>query len=66
MPADILMAEDDPVIPLDDFRNWRLPEVARLEIAHWGGHCGFIENARGDGFAERWVAERLTEGLVEA
>ncbi|MBB5944318.1 MULTISPECIES: YheT family hydrolase [Xanthomonas] len=66
VPADILMAEDDPVIPLDDFRNWRLPELARLEIAHWGGHCGFIENARGDGFAERWVAERLTEGLVEA
>ncbi|KAA8919114.1 alpha/beta fold hydrolase [Xanthomonas sacchari] len=66
VPADILMAEDDPVIPLDDFRSWRLPDLARLEIARWGGHCGFIENARGDGFAERWVAERLTEGLVEA
>ena len=63
VPADILMAEDDPVIPLDDFRNLRLPALARLEIARWGGHCGFIENARGDGFAERWVAERLTDGL---
>jgi len=63
VPADILMAEDDPVIPLDDFRNLRLPDLARLEIARWGGHCGFIENARGDGFAERWVAERLTDGL---
>ncbi|EKU23598.1 esterase/lipase/thioesterase family enzyme [Xanthomonas translucens pv. graminis ART-Xtg29] len=63
VPADILMAEDDPVIPLDDFRNLRLPTLARLEIARWGGHCGFIENARGDGFAERWVAERLTHGL---
>ncbi|WP_045728763.1 MULTISPECIES: alpha/beta fold hydrolase [unclassified Xanthomonas] len=64
VPADILMAEDDPVIPLDDFRSLRLPALARLEIARWGGHCGFIENARGDGFAERWVAERLTQGLV--
>ncbi|WP_045764817.1 YheT family hydrolase [Xanthomonas albilineans] len=66
VPADILMAEDDPVIPLDDFRSLRLPAVARLEIARWGGHCGFIENARGDGFAERWVAERLTQGLAQS
>ncbi|WP_045770764.1 YheT family hydrolase [Xanthomonas albilineans] len=66
VPADILMAEDDPVIPLDDFRSLRLPAIARLEIARWGGHCGFIENARGDGFAERWVAERLTQGLAQS
>ncbi|MFC6840430.1 YheT family hydrolase [Xanthomonas theicola] len=64
VPADILIAEDDPVIPLDDFRRWRLPPPARLEVTRWGGHCGFIENARGDGFAERWVAERLTDGLA--
>ena len=59
IPADILMAEDDPIIPFDDFRHLQLPEHSHLEIAHWGGHCGFLENARGDGFAERWVAERL-------
>ncbi|MCW4456124.1 alpha/beta fold hydrolase [Flavobacterium sp. MXW15] len=59
VPADILMAQDDPVIPFATFENWRLPDDARLEIAPWGGHCGFLENARGDGFAERWVAERL-------
>ncbi|MBN6150669.1 alpha/beta fold hydrolase [Xanthomonas sp. AmX2] len=65
VPADILMAEDDPVIPLEDFRAWELPAQARLDIARWGGHCGFIENARGDGFAERWVAERLS-GVLPA
>jgi predicted alpha/beta-fold hydrolase len=53
------MAEDDPVIPFEDFAAWQLPAHAQLEIARWGGHCGFLENARGDGFAERWVAERL-------
>jgi predicted alpha/beta-fold hydrolase len=61
VPADILMAKDDPVIPFADFQYWRLPEQASLEVAHWGGHCGFIENARGDSFAERWVAERLNQ-----
>ncbi|HEY0334442.1 MAG TPA: alpha/beta fold hydrolase [Stenotrophomonas sp.] len=59
LPADILMAQDDPVIPYADFERWQLPATAQLEIAHWGGHCGFLENARGDGFAERWIASRL-------
>ena len=59
MPADILMAEDDPVIPFADFQAWQLPVSARLETARWGGHCGFIENAACDGFGERWVADRL-------
>lgn len=58
-PASILMAEDDPVIPVDGFRQIQLPANARLEIAPWGGHCGFLENARLEGFAERWVAEQL-------
>ncbi|HZF98596.1 MAG TPA: alpha/beta fold hydrolase [Pseudoxanthomonas sp.] len=66
VPADILMAEDDPVIPFDTFRDWQLPVDARLEIAPWGGHCGFIENAVCDGFAERWVAQRLARSVSEA
>lgn len=63
VPADILMAKDDPVIPVGTFAGWQLPAQARLEIAGWGGHCGFIENARGDGFAERWVAQRLADAV---
>jgi len=59
VPASILMAQDDPVIPFDDFRHWRLPAQAELEVARWGGHCAFVESLSGEGFAERWVAERL-------
>ncbi|RXR05896.1 YheT family hydrolase [Pseudoxanthomonas composti] len=61
VPAHILMAQDDPVIPFEHFRHWQLPECAQLEIARWGGHCGFIENAQCDGFGERWVTHRLTQ-----
>src|SRR3546814_8251461 len=53
VPTDILMSADDPVIPIDDFHELALPATARLEIARWGGHCGFIQNVRLDGFAER-------------
>ncbi|MDI9237986.1 alpha/beta fold hydrolase [Lysobacter sp. LF1] len=64
VPASILMAEDDPVIPVDGFRVLRLPSSARLEISPWGGHCGFLESAKLDGFAERWITRRLVEALV--
>ena len=63
VPADILMSRDDPVIPFDDFQDWQLPSSARLEVASWGGHCAFVENLHGDGFAERWVAHRLCRSL---
>lgn len=59
VPVSILMAEDDPVIPVAGFRALVLPANASLEIAPWGGHCGFLESARLDGFAERWIADRL-------
>ena len=64
VPASVLMAQDDPVIPFHTFEGWQLPAQAQLEVARWGGHCGFIENARGDGFAERWVAHRLLAALA--
>ena len=53
----------DPVIPFDDFRQWRLPPSAALEVTRWGGHCAFVESLSGDGFAERWVADRLGAAL---
>ena len=59
VPAHILTSADDPVIPVEGFRRARLAASARLEIARWGGHCGFLEGPRLDGYAERWVAARL-------
>lgn len=59
VPAEILMAEDDPVIPVTEFLALDLPASARLEVARWGGHCGFIEGPWLQGYAERWTAERL-------
>ncbi|MFC3551907.1 YheT family hydrolase [Lysobacter cavernae] len=63
VPASILMAADDPVIPVAGFDELRLPPSARLEIAPWGGHCGFLESARLDGFAERWIAQRMMDAM---
>ncbi|NLA66828.1 MAG: alpha/beta fold hydrolase [Gammaproteobacteria bacterium] len=62
VPASILTSEDDPVIPVDGFHELALPPRACLEVARWGGHCGFIEGPGLDGYAERWVVSRLTAG----
>ena len=59
VPVSILTAEDDPVIPVADFRKLRLPPHSSLEIAPHGGHCGFLEGINLQGFAEKWVRARL-------
>jgi predicted alpha/beta-fold hydrolase len=64
VPADILMAADDPVIPLDDFHALVLPPHARLQMTAHGGHCGFLLNARMDGYGEAWVARRLAQAAT--
>jgi predicted alpha/beta-fold hydrolase len=59
VPAEILMAADDPVIPVDEFSALRLPADTHLEILPRGGHCGFLLGRSMDGLAEAWVAARL-------
>lgn len=59
VPAHVLTAADDPVIPFDDFTRWRLPACARVEATRLGGHCGFLTDWRLHGLGERWVADRL-------
>lgn len=66
VPVDILTSRDDPVIPVDDFDGLQLPENATLEIARHGGHCGFLTDARFNGYAERWATQCLSQALPQA
>ena len=61
VPASILTAADDPIIPVEDFHRLALPPHARLDIAPYGGHCGFIRDFGLGSFAEDYVAARLGE-----
>lgn len=63
VPASILTASDDPVIPVAGFYDLVLPDCARLEIAEHGGHCGFIMGRDLSGFAEQWVTGQLCPAL---
>ncbi len=57
IPTTILTAADDPVIPVQDFRELRLAPRTELRIAENGGHCGFLRDLRMRGFAEDFVTE---------
>ena len=59
VPAEILTAADDPVIPVADFDRLVLAPGTRLTVTAHGGHCGFVRDARLDGFAEHWIGAVL-------
>ena len=64
IPATILTAEDDPVIPIADFRALKLPPLVELDIAAHGGHCGFISDFSLHTFTSDYIAERVLAHLV--
>lgn len=66
VPVSILTAADDPIIPVEDFYRLQLPATAQLEIAPYGGHCGFIRDYRLRGFAEEWITARLEAACAAA
>ena len=42
VPASMLMAADDPVIPVGDLARIAKPASLHIETARFGGHCGFL------------------------
>jgi predicted alpha/beta-fold hydrolase len=55
VPARVLLAADDPIIPLADLEQVaRSPELT-ITCTRYGGHCGFIDGFLGPSFADRFV-----------
>jgi predicted alpha/beta-fold hydrolase len=59
IPATILTAEDDPVIPVGAFRQLKLPPTVELDIAPHGGHCGFIRDFGMTSFSDEYIVARF-------
>ncbi len=64
VPATILTAADDPVIPVAEFRELTLPPTAELTIVPHGGHCGFIRDFSLRSWAEDFLLARLERLLA--
>jgi len=61
VPATILAAEDDPVIPIEEFHALTLSSAIELEISPYGGHCGFIHNILLQGWVEKFIVTKLEQ-----
>lgn len=53
VPTTIITSEDDPIIPVEDFRRLKTNPLTTLLIHPYGGHNGFIENFRLNTWYER-------------
>jgi len=57
VPTTIITAVDDPIIPVQDFHNLRTSDATRLVIQPYGGHNGFLEGWRLNGWYETVMAD---------
>lgn len=62
VPATIVTAYDDPVIPIADYHRLQVPAGVELILAEHGGHCGFIENWR----LKSWIEDLLIDRIGRA
>lgn len=62
VPLTIVVSEDDPAIPTDDFRSLRLAPHHRLIIHTYGGHNGFLYGMFAPAWYEREAIRILPAG----
>jgi hypothetical protein len=43
LPVTVIIAEDDPVIPIKDFDKLQESDFFRISRQKFGGHCGFLD-----------------------
>lgn len=57
VPTTIVTAQDDPIIPVEDFYHLKLNSQIDLIIHQYGGHNGFLESLSGKTWYERKMLE---------
>ena len=57
IPTTIITAQDDPIIPVEDFYDLKTNSVIDLIIHRYGGHNGFLETISGKAWYERKMLE---------
>lgn len=59
VPATIITALDDPIIPAHSIERLAAPPSLHLTVTRYGGHCGFLDRLTGPS----WVEQRMVEEL---
>lgn len=61
VPALIITALDDPIIPAIDLARLARPPKLRILLTRYGGHCGFLERLNGPSWAEGRILNELSQ-----
>ena len=59
VPATIITALDDPIIPAHSLERLARPSSLQLTVTRFGGHCGFLERLVGPSWVERRIVAEL-------
>ncbi len=57
VPTTIITAQDDPIIPVEDFYDLKLSSTTDLIIHRYGGHNGFIQTLSGKAWYEKKIID---------
>jgi predicted alpha/beta-fold hydrolase len=59
VPAKLIAAADDPVIPVEDLDDLAAPSSLSVEVLRRGGHCAFLEDYRLRSWLDRTVLAEI-------
>ena len=59
VPARLIAAADDPVIPVADLRDLATPRALDVDVLAHGGHCAFLESYR----LKSWLDDAVLEEI---
>ena len=59
VPSTMLLADDDPVIPVHDVHELTAVPALRIIRSPHGGHCGFIENFDPQGWLDKFIVRQM-------
>jgi predicted alpha/beta-fold hydrolase len=59
IPSTILLADDDPVIPIHDIDELHVSPSLRIIRSPHGGHCGFIESFQPQSWLDQFIVAQM-------
>ena len=59
VPASVLLAEDDPIVPAADLARLAASPLLTVVRTRYGGHCGFTSSVSGPSVADQFVLQQF-------
>ncbi len=59
--ASMLLADDDPVIPVEGLTDMHIPEALKVYRAEFGGHCGFLKGLSMRSWLDKFLLNELED-----